>query len=345
MACIKPSYNTERILLGERLPLEAPFSIILDTSSRCNFKCSYCYRSGKKDENWGYAADNKNMDIGTFNLVVKQLKEFPRKLKSVSLSGHGEPLCNPWLADMARQLEESGTTENIEMHTNASLLTELNIKDIASAGFTRIVISVQGLDADTYDRVCGVKIDWGRFYNNLKLLYENKSEKLTIHVKITDVALGQDKYRENEGKFYNLFECVADFIFVEKTVPLWRNVDVGQDAGTTKFGNDFSYVKYCPLLFYKMMVAPDGTIYPCTGLPPPISIGNVVNMTLFEAWNSSKRQNFLKEHLRLSRHSHGFCNGCFVPANSIMSHEDVIDPYKDAILGRLEGQLDVKRKN
>ena len=345
MALVKPSYNADRIILGERLPIDTPLSVILDVSERCNFKCNYCFRSGQKDESWGFAASNELMPQEIFERAVRQLKEFSQKLKSVSLSGHGEPLCNPCLADMARQLKESGVTENIDIHTNASLLTKANVKDIAGAGFTRIVVSLQGLNAAAYKRVCGAKMDWECFYNNLKLLYESKYKDLKIHIKIADAALEEKNYAEDEERFHFLFDGIADYIFVEKTVPLWRNIDIDADMATTKFGGSFGDVDYCPLVFYKMMVAPDGEIYPCTGLPPPTSFGNIRGVTLLEVWNSRERNNFLKEHLRLTRHNHAPCKGCFVPVNSIMSHEDIIDPYKDAILKRLEGQPDDKGKN
>lgn len=333
---IKPSYNTERIALGEELPLDIPLSVILDVSERCNFRCKYCFRAGIKDENWDFAAANENMTMAVFNLAIKQLAEFPRKIKLVSLSGHGEPLCNPLLADMTQRLKESGVAEKIDIHTNASLLTEANVGDIAKAGFTRIIVSLQGLDSSTYERVCGTAIKWECFYNNLKLLYVNKSNDLKVHIKIADVALDVNDYSNEEKRFYNLFGAIADSVFIEKIVPIWKNSDVS-DVTKTKFHNSFGNVDYCPLVFYKIMVAPNGEIYPCTSLPPPISLGNIRRITLREAWNNRKRSDFLVEHLHLTRHKHMPCEGCFVPINSITSQMDIIDPYKSAILERLKG--------
>ncbi|MCL1983379.1 MAG: radical SAM protein [Clostridiales bacterium] len=338
MACIKPSYNTERIILGERLPLEAPLALILDTSSRCNFKCIYCYRSGKKDESWGYAALGEIMPPEVFERTVEQLREFSQTIKSVSLSGHGEPMCNPHLANFARLLSKSGVVEQIEMHTNASLLTKDNVADIAKSGFTRIVISLQGLDAATYERVCGVPIDWESMYGNIKLLYKSKPDILKLHVKISDAALEEGGFEENKDRFYALFGDIADSVFVERAVPLWKNINI--DRRENKFGYDFSYIEYCPLVFYKILVAPSGDIFPCTNLAPPISLGNIGGTTLREAWNSKERVKFLIEHLQLTRKNHTPCIGCFVPENSVTSCNDIIDPYKDAVLDRLKKELD-----
>ena len=336
MSEIKPSYEINRILLGEQLPLDAPLSIILDVSERCNFKCSYCFRSGKKDETWGYAAKNEIMPMALFEMVVKQITEFPHRPKSISLSGHGEPLCNPHLAEMAQLLKESHATESIEIHTNASLLTESTVQKITKAGFSRIVVSLQGLDADGYERVCGVKIIWERFYHNLELLYKNKNSQLNIHIKISNVAFNQGDRVKEEERFYSLFNPIADSVYIEKAVPLWKNIDVNTNVMENKFGFDVGEVNYCPIVFYKMFIAPDGEIYPCTQLPPPMSLGNIHITSLIDAWNSSERYSFLEDHLQMTRRGCVSCKDCFVPINTVMSEEDNIDPYRDSILDRMK---------
>lgn len=339
MAKIKASYNNDRLCLGKQLPLNTPLSVIIDASERCNFKCSYCFRSGEKDETWGYAAQNQLMTTEVFETVVEQLSEFPQKIKVVSLSGHGEPMCNPKIAWMARCLKDSGTTERVEMHTNASFITEKNAGEIAKAGFSRIVVSLQGLDADVYERICGIKIDWERFYNGLRLLYQYKADDLQIHIKISEAAMDKNHYTADEKKFYALFENIADTVFIEKVTPLWRNIKLEAEDTKNKFGQDYGPIDCCSILFYKIWVAPDGEIYPCTGLPPPMSLGNIRNISLYDAWNSRKRLEFLREHLRVAYRDNPSCAGCFVPINTITSEMDIIDPYKETILRGLEDRL------
>lgn len=336
MAKIQASYNVNRLCLGERLPLDTPLSVIIDISERCNFKCKYCFRSGKADESWDYTAKNEIMTMETFNAVVKQLSDFPQKIKVISLSGHGEPLCNPNIVQMARHLKASGQTERIEIHTNASLLTKESAIEIAKSGFSRIVVSLQGLDNSTYERVCGTHINWDRFYDNLRLLYENKDDDLKVYIKISEAALDKDTYDRDKAQFYSLFENIADFVFVEKVTPLWRNINLNAKDTQNKFGQDHGDINYCSILFYKIVVAPDGEIYPCAGLPAPMSLGNIRESSLSDAWTGSQRQEFLKRHLQFSRYENLLCRDCFVPINTITSEKDNIDPYKEEILRRLE---------
>lgn len=301
MTDIKASYNEDRLCLGERLPLDTPLSVILDISERCNFKCSYCFRSKEKDESWGYAAKNGLMSMETFCQSLQQLASFPQKIQSVSLSGHGEPLCNPDIVGMVRCLRTSGVTSRIEMHTNASLLTAEMAKEIARAGFSRIIVSLQGMDASTYQRVCGVRLDW--------------------------------------DDFYTLFDKIADTVSVEEVTPLWKNMRIETEKFVNKYGQETGEIICCPILFYKMWVAPDGEIYPCTGLPAPVSLGNIRDITLYDAWNSPQRRAFLMSHLRAKRGGHPACEDCFVPVNTVTMEKDRIDPYRSEILRRLGGSL------
>lgn len=336
MGRIADSYHRERLCLGKVLPLDTPLSVILDASERCNFRCCYCFRSGKRDETWGYAGDNGLMSMEVFKKAAGQLSDFPGKVKNVSLSGHGEPLCHPQIGDMARYLRERAGIDRVEMHTNASLLTKERAEDIAAAGFTRIVVSLQGLDAAAYRRVCGAEIRWETFYDCLGVLYSRKKEELELHIKISEAAFTDGSREEEEERFYRLFRPISDTVSVEKVTPLWRNMSLNASGEENKYGQRRK-VTCCPILFYKMWVAPDGAIYPCTGLPAPMCLGNIEELTLREAWDGRERAAFLREHLKREGRSSA-CAGCFVPVNTVTCDADWIDPYREEILARLEAK-------
>ena len=73
MTIREPSYHADRVVLGERLPLATPLSVILDLSERCNFRCSYCFRSGEKDASWSFAAAGELMSPEVFEKAARQL--------------------------------------------------------------------------------------------------------------------------------------------------------------------------------------------------------------------------------------------------------------------------------
>lgn len=331
---VKKSYSTDRHVLGEVLPLSTPYTVLVDISDVCNLRCKYCFRYDESIKAEDYRK-NRLMDWETFELIVKQLKEFPEQVKRIALSHNGEPLCNKLLPQMVTFIKQSGLTGKTEIHTNATLLDEQYIDELCESGIDRVVISLQGLDADKYEKVCGVHIDFEHFCRMLRIFYQKK-KNTQIHIKIVDEAVGDET-----EKFYRLFSPIADRVFVEKVVPIWDGAKPGEDGfGKNKYGDFFAPQNCCPLIFYTMNVLPDGTIYPCSHIAPPFKLGNVHDVTLKEAWNSDEKKAFLKEMLAKGRFENGACQKCYIPQNTVMTAEDSIDSYREEILKKMKIEVE-----
>ena len=285
------SYSQDRNVLGKVLPLDTPYTVLIDISDSCNLRCKYCFRY---DTSIGAEDYRKNrlMDWETFQIVVEQLKEFPSQIKRIALSHNGEPLCNRKLPQMVSYIKNAGLTGRTEIHTNGLLLDKQYIEELCEAGIDRVVISLQGLDGDAYYKECGVKIDFERFYYHLKYFYQKKRDT-QIHIKIVDEAVGDERDR-----FYEMFSPIADRVFVESVVPLWTDSDMKTgEVEKNKYGDTFKVQQCCPLVFYTINVLPDGTIYPCSHIRPPFKLGNVKETTIYEAWNGAQKKAFMKDML------------------------------------------------
>lgn len=334
---IMPSYEMKRQVLGEVLPLDTPFTIIIDSSEVCNFKCNYCFRSQERDENvYGYTIKNNIMSMEVYSKILEQIRQFKTPLRRIGFSNHGEPLCNRNLPKMIKMLKEQGIGGKTEIHTNGSLLDEAYALELAQCGIDKIVVSVQGVTGEKYKSVCGVELDFEEFYHNLKVLFENKTNT-QLYIKTVDAAL---EGKEEEAYFLKRFGEISDRVFIEKVIPLFKGVDYEKmhkaDQSSNKYGADFGDITCCPQVFYTLAVAPDGEIYPCAQPIVPFELGNVKDITLLEAWNSEKRQMFLKDMLKSGRHCMEKCKDCYVPQNTVKVKEDLIEPYREEILKRME---------
>lgn len=323
------SYSQDRNVLGKVLPLDTPYTVLIDISDSCNLRCKYCFRY---DTSIGAEDYRKNrlMDWETFQIVVEQLKEFPSQIKRIALSHNGEPLCNRKLPQMVSYIKNAGLTGRTEIHTNGLLLDKQYIEELCEAGIDRVVISLQGLDGDAYYKECGVKIDFERFYYHLKYFYQKKRDT-QIHIKIVDEAVGDERDR-----FYEMFSPIADRVFVESVVPLWTDSDMKTgEVEKNKYGDTFKVQQCCPLVFYTINVLPDGTIYPCSHIRPPFKLGNVKETTIYEAWNGAQKKVFMKDMLESGRFKMEACKNCYIPQNTVMTPEDSIDAYAEEILERI----------
>lgn len=330
MKKIQPSFDTKRQTLGGIFPLDTPFTVIIDTSEVCQFKCKYCFRAEADKTKWGYAVKNNVMDWQVFCKAVEQIKEFPDEVKQISLSNHGEPLCNRRLPEMVRYIKQNGIKSRISIHTNAALLDEKYVRELAESNIDRIVVSLQGLTAESYQTVCGVKIDYERFYKNLEMFYKTK-KNTQVCIKVADTALKEGE----ERKFYELYEPIADRVFVENIVPIWLGVETNGhlDGIKNKFGESFTYQECCPLIFHTIVITPNGDVYPCTQLLRKDTLGNINEATLIEMWAGEERKKLLLRQCDLNNPQ--ICEKCHIRQNSIYTKEDMIDEYRLQIRERL----------
>ncbi|MDD5900938.1 MAG: radical SAM protein [Lachnospiraceae bacterium] len=329
---IKPSFDENRQRLGDILPLKVPFNVLLDSSEVCNFRCSYCFRADKDKSVWGYAKKNNLMEWDTFVRAIEQMKAFEEPVKQISLSGHGEPLCNRRIPDMVRYIKKNGVADRVSLHTNASLLDEMYVSELVDSEIDRVVVSLQGMTSEKYEQVCGIAVDVDRLYEMLSLFYEKK-RNTKLHIKIADAALESGE----EKAFYERFLPIADRAFVERIVPIWKDTEYSrqqiQSMTQNKYGSIFPKQRCCPVVFHTMFVTPGGEVYPCTQLLYPKSLGNVMESSLVQMWNSEERKRLLQEQLELC--SPEICEDCYIKDNSIFTEEDMIDAYREEILARL----------
>ncbi|MBP3285039.1 MAG: radical SAM protein [Clostridia bacterium] len=330
------SYQTKRVKLGDILPLDTPFSITLDVSEVCNLRCSYCFRCSEENRTNSYAWKNNLMEEGTFYRAVSQIKEFPDKVKKISLSGHGEPLCNRKIIEMIKYLKVELPETVIEIHTNATLLDEAYALALAESGIDKVNISLQGLSAEKYKEVCGGNINFEKFLAAIEILYKNRKNTI-VNVKIVDAALDEEN---NEKRFHELFDKISDHAIIEKVVPIWKIAEYRNSKETTnKFGEEIPYQRCCSLLFYSLYVAPDGTIYACSQPEVSFNLGTIFDTTLLAAWNGEKRKNFLLSHLELGRATIEDCKDCYIAQNSIMTEEDTLNDSYEDILKRMRDDI------
>lgn len=330
---IMPSFDTNRRQLAEILPLATPFTVILDASERCNFKCNYCFRSESDKRAWGYAVENNMMNDQIFKMAVSQIECFPETVKQISLSHQGEPLMNRKIPWMVRYIKDRGIKSRVSIHTNGSLLTPQYVRELVDSEIDRVIISLQGMSSEKYKAVCGCGIDFEQFYSNLRYFYETK-KNTQICIKIMDIALEEGE----EENFYDMFAPIADRVFVEKVIHIWKekeylDSDKNNDLAFNKYGMGFPPQKVCPLIFHTIVVLPNGDVYPCTQLLQEEKLGNIQDKPLVELWNCEKRKEMLRNQCRLAVPE--ICVDCGIRQNTIYSEKDMLDGFEEQILSRI----------
>ncbi len=181
--------SQNRLKLHEYIPLATPLGVYLELSGICNLRCKFC------PQGVGGHFKKDILSIETFEKLLLDLSKFKNKIKLLRVCGNGEPLINKNVVEIYRRAKESGLFKKIELVTNGILFNKYLIDNLPPY-LDKIIISVEGLSSQEYLRISNVKIDFYKFLNNLKALYNNRGN-CKIHIKITNEAVPTKKERLN----------------------------------------------------------------------------------------------------------------------------------------------------
>lgn len=321
----------KRNKLEEVIPLDGPYTVAIDPSNLCNFKCNFCAIQSKEEK---LPFKKQFMTLELFKKIIDDLRMFPQKLKVLRINGQGEPLLNPHICEMIRYVKESKVAEFVEMITNGSRLTPTLNRSLIDSGIDRIRISIEALDEAGYRDIAGTKIDFEKFIDNIRDLHEI-SGNCEIYCKIVDVAVPTESDKEH---FFELFGEICDRIFVDNVIPLWSDFEelknVTMAAGKGMHGQQIKDVLVCPYSFYSLIINSDGDVTACCAdWKRKLVLGNLENESLPEIWRGSKLKEFWVEMLKGNKNRYEMCSKCLLP---MYDCNDNIDEFAEMILERLE---------
>lgn len=81
MAEMKPNYDTKRKKLAEIIPLAHPFTVYIEQTKYCNFKCFYCIHSTRDDKDGAFQTlghKMQHMDMDFFKRFSVTCKNFQK---------------------------------------------------------------------------------------------------------------------------------------------------------------------------------------------------------------------------------------------------------------------------
>lgn len=323
---IKPQElrNRDRIKLWEAVPLETPFLVYFDPSNLCNLRCKFCPT--------GYTEfrgmrPNKIMDWNLFTSIVDQFKEFPQKIRHVTMCKDGEPLVNKRFPEMVRYLRDADVAEKIITKSNGLMLnSELNTR-IADCGLDNFGVSVKHVDPKKYEQITDVLPDYPRLVSNVADLYSKRGD-MEIYVSLLDVGLSQ----EEKDKFFADFQHISDYIAIED-LHGWSMSDAADfTLGQTPKVTPIQRKVVCPLVMCSLVVNASGTVSLCgEDWAEKTIVGDLNYQTVREVWEGKAMREFRIMHLEGRRGENEACGNC----NYLETLPDNLDDHREEMLGKL----------
>ena len=288
-----PDLERRRASLAASLPLDFPFTLLIESTNVCNLDCFFCPR--KEAE--------KGIGLMDFDLFVRIVDECAERgpLKLINLHKDGEPLAHPRIFDMVRHISETGAAERFGFTSNGILLTEKRSDKLLDAGLNQISFSIDAVTEDSYERSKGRR-KYQVVEDNVRCFLETKPEYVKTAVKFI-------RMQENLGE-------------EERFREIWSQYDV--DVVVTEYHDWSGSVRDSSLLsvlpteqhacenpFYQMAVNWDGTVsLCCVDWDVKGQVGDARSSSLYDIWHGETFARFRELHLSGRACEVEACQGC-----------------------------------
>lgn len=329
---IKPRIDLiNRTKLETVIPLDTPFIINIDPADICNFQCKFCPTGDRELMKQTVGRNHGIMDFQLYKKIIDDICEFDNKVKVIRLYKDGEPLLNPYFADMVKYAKQSGCCDRVDTTTNASLLSHEISDKIIEAGLDRINISIEGVNEQQYLDFSGYKLNYAALVDNIKYFYEHKTNTEMIVKTNGDILTEEQKQR-----FLDTFGDITDGIFIESIMDCWptfeqNKVEVNEERGI--YGQEIHEVLVCPYVFYSFAVNSDGTISLCfLDWHRKLVIGDAKKQKIKEVWLGKEMKNYQKLFLEGKRKTHYICQNC---GQLKQGQPDDIDMFANELLKKI----------
>ena len=320
--------NTKRHNLADVIPLEKPYTLLIEPSSSCNFRCRMCFQSAAQEK---FKDKRHAMDMGLFRRVIAQAQEWSgERFKVLKLCIYGEPFTNPHFTEMLRLAHEADIADRIETTSNASLLTEEICRGLVRGGLDYLRVSIYSAIPQKHLEITDSNVPMQRVHDNLAMLQRIKREMGSERPFIACKMLNTFDEAENQI-FRDAYADVADEIYIDEPHS-WVEID-GEQFIDRLYGDDMAKVERkmtgraaCPMPFTTLAVRSDGAVSPCCNdWYGGTNLSNVQEETLAEIWNGWKLYDFQVMQLEKRNHENISCRGCSVYKSAHYTRDDIDD--------------------
>lgn len=262
--------------LAEFIDFKYPVHLDIELTSRCNLKCSFCFRNTKNKK-----FKDGDMDFETVHKILNQAKWMG--VKSVKFNWRGESTLSKLFVEVIERANKMG----FFVYCNTALSWNMPIDIIKSmAKNIRVLkVSFDSSNKKVYERIrkdakfkmTMYNIFWLCIYRDLY-----KMPKLIFSRRVIDGMESDKEYKDFIKKhFGGKFD-------IRSAMP--RNENMKHQLIRER--------KYCGHPSRRLTINWDGDVFVCCvayDLPFELYLGNMKHQRLKELWNDKKRKNLIKD--------------------------------------------------
>lgn len=263
----------------EKIVSEFPLHLDIEITSDCNLMCSHCFRHSRR-------SGIGDMDFELFKKVIDEGEKY--ELCAMDPGWMGESFLHPQVIEMINYAKSKNLLD-VMIHTNGTLIDEEISERILESGLDTIIFSVDAVTEETYNRV-KYGSDFREVNENIQYLIDLKETRGAQKPNIVVQMIDQKQSHEELMGFIHYWRARADTV----RIAIYQSPD-GKPYDKRRVQNSPETIFPCPQLWQRLVVAWDGTIYPCSGdnaCREPL--GSIHENSIHEIWHG-ERLNYLRE--------------------------------------------------
>jgi len=271
----------------------------IEPTNHCPYTCVMCPRTEKMTRETGF------MDMELYYKIIDEINLFkePVRSKEIELFHFGESLIHPQLDEMIRYA--SNKRLNIVLSINPPDLSHERAIKILEANPSKLIISLDGYDNDSYREIRGKKANYDKAIDNIEFLLDNHT-KMNSNSKIIIRMIEFKLNKAYTQKFKEQWQTKNVELEIREFFP-WTEKDL-VDLGEVKKWRPFMP---CPFPWEYVVIQYNGDIVPCCrDYDAKNKILNVKEHTLTEIWNSKEYIDFRNQHITGDYKNNDFCKDC-----------------------------------
>jgi radical SAM protein with 4Fe4S-binding SPASM domain len=307
-------YSYIKSTLSEETTINGmPVSVSAELTNHCNLSCTECPSgSGAMSRERGF------MDIALYHKIIDELSPY---IYNLNLYFQGEPMLHPHFSSFI----EKGVDFYTVLSTNGHFLTAENSKRLALSGLKKLIISLDGMDQDTYSayRVNGTLdtvLEGIRNISDAKRMYNSH---LNIEIQFLVNKLNEEQIpqvRRFAAAIKASLKLKSMQIINPGNMNRWLPPSEGYRRYEFREGGfviKSSLPDRCPRLWFNPVITWDGKVVPCCfDKDAEYVMGDLTRNSFREIWNGQEYRAFRKS-LLAGRHKISLCRNCTSGLNRV----------------------------
>lgn len=263
----------------EKIVSEFPLQLDIETTGRCNLMCRHCFRFSRRTA-------VGDMPFGLYKKIIDEGQKYG--LCAVNLTWMGEPFLHKEIIEMINYAKEKGVLD-IMINTNGTLVDEAMAQKLLDSKLDTITFSLDAVVEKHYNQI-KYGSDFKLVNKNIARFIELKAERGQKKPAIIVQMIDQKQTHEELMAFIQYWRTKVDIVRISN----YLSPD-GKRSDKLRYKNPPKAIFPCPQLWQRLVIAWDGSVYPCCGDNAcRDKLGDVTQTNIHEIWHS-ERLNYLRE--------------------------------------------------